>query len=394
MEEFEEGVLDVFGDAELDELLNEAEKQELLLFSEETDLVEFDTGENVSGAVVPEESLKVSQARKTTVVKRKDPRNRERCRQARLRKKERFKQEQDENISLKRDRSTLLKEIANLEMEVQGLRGANAVDLKKENDLLEKEVKRYKQYVDRIVSLTRDAIDFSKSETVLALETGISSSVGQIVGIAYSSLADSSWRKGQDMDLKHNIQGQFSYQLLPIGSTMLDAKRLCIRVDMKNIGRSAKEVAAVIERGNLNKEGIKEFYSVTLCESNGYELVSVFPRNNTKYITLHVQLYSSDSDSCHGNTKCWRIVTDCRCLHCRFFFCIYSSFVSANPKRELTYACSSTSANLFPAAFNDGDDAPDSFREYRTHMIVNTTAGTKPEPSSSTNSKVVEGIWL
>ena len=70
-----------------------------------------------------------------------DPKNAERCRRLRQRRKETLEKERQANIELKRDRHSLLTKIAELEMEVQGLRGRNAVNLAKENQLLAVQVK-------------------------------------------------------------------------------------------------------------------------------------------------------------------------------------------------------------------------------------------------------------
>lgn len=94
----------------------------------------------------PQPQPKASQSQSQSVSQsqsqaKRDPRNAERCRKLRQRKKEDLRKEQQANVNLKRDRRELLRKIAELELEVQGLRGSNAVNLAKENQLLAVQVK-------------------------------------------------------------------------------------------------------------------------------------------------------------------------------------------------------------------------------------------------------------
>ena len=72
--------------------------------------------------------------------RKKDPKNAERCRQQREKRKQEKTLELKDNLRLKRERNEFLESIAELELEVQALRGQNAVDLAKENELLKFEL--------------------------------------------------------------------------------------------------------------------------------------------------------------------------------------------------------------------------------------------------------------
>lgn len=207
--------------------------------------------------------------------RKKDPKNAERSKQTRQRKKEKVEQERRDNVSLRKDRHNLLKRVADLELEVQGLRGSNAVNLEKENELLAAELKRYKRYVDRIVELTKAETDYPHQETLVALQTGISSSVSQVIGLTYSSLIDETWLKGEDVLLVGDILAKVWYQLLPIGLSRAESTRMNMRVDFTNIRRTSSQVTAVLKRANMDIEGIKDFYTeCTLCAENTYDLVN------------------------------------------------------------------------------------------------------------------------
>lgn len=73
--------------------------------------------------------------------RKKDPKNAERCRQQREKRKQQKTAEMKDNLRLKRERNEFLDQIAELELEVQALRGQNAVNLSKENELLKFELK-------------------------------------------------------------------------------------------------------------------------------------------------------------------------------------------------------------------------------------------------------------
>ena len=84
--------------------------------------------------------------------RKKDPKNAERCRASRQKRKALILQEKAVNASLKLQRTTLLKRIADLEQTVQELRGQNAVNLQKENELLAAEVQVRMRFIpDKIV---------------------------------------------------------------------------------------------------------------------------------------------------------------------------------------------------------------------------------------------------
>ena len=124
------------------------------------------------------------------------------------------------------------------------------------------------------MDLTRDVSLPEKEEALVALRTGVTNSVGQVIGLAYSSLVDKSWNKGEDWELPGGIEAKAWSQTLPVGASLQEATQLNIRVDMLNIMRSASEVTTVLKRGNMDLEGIQEFYGdCTMCLNNTYKLV-------------------------------------------------------------------------------------------------------------------------
>lgn len=66
--------------------------------------------------------------------------NVDRCRRYREKRRKEEAQVYTENFDLKRERTELQRQIAQLELEVQALRGQGVVDLTKENELLRREI--------------------------------------------------------------------------------------------------------------------------------------------------------------------------------------------------------------------------------------------------------------
>ena len=71
----------------------------------------------------------------------RDEKNAARCRRHRQKKKELEEQTYKDNLRLKREREQYLKKIADLEFEVETLRGQGVMDLAKENELLKAAIK-------------------------------------------------------------------------------------------------------------------------------------------------------------------------------------------------------------------------------------------------------------
>lgn len=129
--------------------------------------------------------------------------------------------------------------------------------------------------MDRILDLTREVSSPEKEEALVALQTGVSSSVSQVIGLAYSSLIDESWKRAEDWELYGGIQAKVWYQTLPIGASLTEASLLNVRVDLLNIMRPAGEVIALLKRANMELEGLQEFYGeCEMCADNEYQLVS------------------------------------------------------------------------------------------------------------------------
>lgn len=102
-----------------------------LLPAEEAALLAEDEALHKSGEALLDEGRK----------EKKHLSNAERLRRHRLKKKQQRQEMYDENKALKSERGEHLKRIADLELEVESLRGQGVMDLSKENELLRAEIK-------------------------------------------------------------------------------------------------------------------------------------------------------------------------------------------------------------------------------------------------------------
>ena len=74
-------------------------------------------------------------------MEKKRANNRERCKKFRRRRREKEEAVYRENLKLKRERAEFLDTIAELEYDIQALKGQGVLDLSKENELLKLEIK-------------------------------------------------------------------------------------------------------------------------------------------------------------------------------------------------------------------------------------------------------------
>ena len=175
--------------------------------------------------------------------------NAERCRKHRERKRLAEKKVYEDNKNLKRERAELLHSIAQLEYEAQALRGQGYVNISLENELLKKEIKRHRGYIERFADIAKEAMEETAEEEKKRLMTSsVDSAVGQIMGLAYSSIHDGSWRKpgASEICLSEesgvSVPVQTRYQILPTGASFQEADRLCLRFDIGPLPFSVDEL--------------------------------------------------------------------------------------------------------------------------------------------------------
>lgn len=175
--------------------------------------------------------------------KRAPRKNPEACRQYRERQKQDVQRLRERNDELSESRDEFLSRIAELQAEVQVLRGENSVDLEMENQLLRAEVRQHKVFVRHFMDASARLPDTSHEEQYRVLNGGLESAVGQVVGLAVTSAADSSWKVAQDFSVGDGMVVSTVYQYLPLGASRKDAKRVNVRMEMRGIPIEASEVS-------------------------------------------------------------------------------------------------------------------------------------------------------
>jgi len=162
-------------------------------------------------------------------------------RKYRARKRDKVVNLKRKNEELEEDRSLLLERIANLQMEAQMLRGFGTVSLDKENELLRAEIRRHKRFIQDIVQVTNNASGASDADQDRILLSGMSSALGQTLGLLYTSAADPSWKEScRDFVKGHEVILRTQY--LPIGSDYKTASRHSLRLDTFSPNITAKSL--------------------------------------------------------------------------------------------------------------------------------------------------------
>lgn len=168
--------------------------------------------------------------------------NSERCRRYRLKRQKEEEKLVYDNLNLKRERRALKKQFDTLQREVNELIRLGDKSLHMENERLRKELLGHQLYLDKVVSAIRSPFPFETAvdRQYRALHDGIDNAVNLVVGTMYNSMCDSTWKVGKPFELQSGMFCRWMYQLLPLGSSVTDATRVNIRLDLENLPYPAK----------------------------------------------------------------------------------------------------------------------------------------------------------
>mmetsp|Transcript_34593 Transcript_34593/g.55271 ORF Transcript_34593/g.55271 Transcript_34593/m.55271 type:complete len:452 (+) Transcript_34593:163-1518(+) len=182
-------------------------------------------------------------------------RNIESCRKFRESRKIKLAQLNQQIKKMQDDRHIYLARIAELQMEAQLLRAGGTVDLGKENELLRAEIQKHKEFINSVVFQAQQR-GMIPEEKVRLLETGVDSTVGQVLGLVYTS---TDWKPSPTrVEIYDNIYADLKYQYLPLGSTADTAKRINLRWDF---GETPVSVESMTDRLFMNAQRAKEIHS-------------------------------------------------------------------------------------------------------------------------------------
>lgn len=163
-------------------------------------------------------------------------RNAEACRRNRLKRKADEENLRKRNEELEGNRGFFLERIAELQFQVDALRMAGSIDLRKENEFLRKEIALHKSYLDDMVKAVKKHPKILLEERARLIKTFLNDSVAHVVGLAYSSAG---WQY-----LHTTRHGIFSmrmhYDVLPKNVPLSEVKRINIRCELLNAPAGAK----------------------------------------------------------------------------------------------------------------------------------------------------------
>jgi len=193
-------------------------------------------------------------------------------RKSRLKRKQERKELENRNNALLKEQVEFRKQIATLQHQIQTLKhtkyGMGPIDLKTENLILRAEVKRHKTFIHHINSMMNNfpKYEFTSSEKSELLKDGTESMIGQVLGMCYTSVADSHWNTSTYYPVTKHFEGSkivCRWQWLPHGSKPSDATRLNLRHDLYNL---PKHTATVLREFALeNTDYFEEHFQMT-CE--------------------------------------------------------------------------------------------------------------------------------
>jgi len=185
------------------------------------------------------------------------------CRKTRLKRKNEQLELDARNEELLREQEKFRAEIATLQSEIQHLKKYSqygGIDLKTQNLLLRAEVKRHKTFVNHIKCMISNIPQYTSLEKLKLANEGIESTIGQVIGMCYTSVLDRSW---QIVEYKPNVKQMEGvkivcrYQFLPEGSTPENATRLNFRTDVYNMPIACDKMKGVCS--NLDPKVEKEY---------------------------------------------------------------------------------------------------------------------------------------
>mmetsp|Transcript_9578 Transcript_9578/g.12423 ORF Transcript_9578/g.12423 Transcript_9578/m.12423 type:complete len:481 (+) Transcript_9578:320-1762(+) len=193
-------------------------------------------------------------------------------RRARVKRKTEYEQMSLRTLELEQEQDEFQKEIATLQNEIQTLKRCRGElrhrDLRMENQLLRAEVKRYKAFVDVLNQSVRSLPSYTREEKLRLARTGVESSVGQMLGLGYTSIRDDSWKfvyAPIPADINGVAPGQnvyIKYQYLPHGSSRDSAKRVNLRTDVFAVEGTPKLLANRMWTAINSEDFIQRFASI------------------------------------------------------------------------------------------------------------------------------------
>mmetsp|Transcript_31656 Transcript_31656/g.39012 ORF Transcript_31656/g.39012 Transcript_31656/m.39012 type:complete len:416 (+) Transcript_31656:238-1485(+) len=220
-------------------------------------------------------------------------------------------------MELEQEQEEFKKTIAHLQNQIQALKRCRSsfghIDLSTENRLLRAEVKRHRCFIDQISQIRTSLPKYTREEKLRLAKTGVDSAVGQGLGLAYSSMLSSAWKRVSipvpksllsviDSEEKIHIR----YQYLPHGASRKEAKRVNVRVDVFNVDLSPDSLIDTIWKNYNDPDWgvyMRSIYANRGVESGYEELDGFF--NDTEGNAVNAN-HDSFWDENQYRMKLWR----------------------------------------------------------------------------------------
>mmetsp|Transcript_1329 Transcript_1329/g.2329 ORF Transcript_1329/g.2329 Transcript_1329/m.2329 type:complete len:580 (-) Transcript_1329:373-2112(-) len=179
------------------------------------------------------------------------------------------------NEELEASRPMYLKRIADLQQEVDSMRMAGSIDLRKENKLLRVEILKHKTYISNLLHRMQSfSAESQKRERVKLVQNMISAAVAQVVGLTYAS---TQWDPVWMNEYEHGMEISSAVELLPRLAPLAQKKRFNLRYQILNAPLSATGLHEILTLCWTNPDKLANLYGSFVGSAGdiGYQLEPV-----------------------------------------------------------------------------------------------------------------------
>lgn len=126
----------------------------------------------------------------------------------------------------------------------------------------------------------RTPLEVEEEENIRLMSNGVESGTAHIVGLTYSSIHSASWKEAKQMTLRLSDDLTISnvrtwYQLLPLGASLAEARRVNTRTEIQGIPLDWEKLANAYWKNSSTEEILqRQVSSMDFAKHLRLELVS------------------------------------------------------------------------------------------------------------------------